>query len=70
MKISTKHEGQQTTTVYADFTGGLNTAAQVDAIAENQLAECVNMEVDFSTARLKTVEGTCFERYRNFCSRL
>ena len=58
MKLSAKHGDRQTTTVYADFTGGLNTAAQVDAIAENQLAECVNMEVDFSTARLKTVEGT------------
>ena len=58
MKLSTKHGEAQTTIARADFSGGLNTAAQVDAIAENQLAECVNMEVDFATGKLRTVEGT------------
>lgn len=58
MKLSTKHGEQQTTVARADFTGGLNTSAQVDAVAENQLAECVNMDVDAATGRLRTVEGT------------
>ena len=58
MKLSTKHGEQQTTVARADFTGGLNTSAQVDGIAENQLAECVNMDVDAATGRLRTVEGT------------
>ena len=58
MKLISKHGEQQNVTVRADFTGGLNTFAQVDAIAENQLAECVNMDVDAATGRLRTVEGT------------
>ncbi|MBQ7630369.1 MAG: hypothetical protein IJS81_09200 [Selenomonadaceae bacterium] len=58
MKIISKHGEQQTVVARADFTGGLNTAAQVEAIAENQLAECVNMDVDAATGKLRTVEGT------------
>ena len=58
MKLSTKHGEMQTTVARADFIGGLNTSAQVDAIAENQLAECVNMDVDAATGKLRTVEGT------------
>ena len=58
MKLSTKHGEQQTTVSRADFTGGLNTSAQVDGVAENQLAECINMDVDAATGRLRTVEGT------------
>ena len=58
MKIISKHGEQQTVVARVDFTGGLNTAAQVDAIAENQLADCVNMDIDVSTGKLRTVEGT------------
>ena len=58
MKLISKHGEQQTTLARADFTGGLNTSAQLESIAENQLAECVNMEVDAATGRLRTVEGT------------
>ena len=58
MKLISKHGEQQTTVARVDFTGGLNTSAQVDAIAENQLAECVNMDVDAATGKLRTVEGT------------
>ena len=58
MKIISKHGEQQTVVARVYFTGGLNTAAQVDAIAENQLADCVNMDIDVSTGKLRTVEGT------------
>lgn len=57
MKLGTKHENQQPI-VRADFSGGLNTTANVDGIAENQLSVAVNVEVDHSTGRLKTVAGT------------
>ena len=57
MRLGTKHENQQTI-VRADFSGGLNTTANVDGIAENQLSVAVNVEVDHSTGRLKTVAGT------------
>ena len=50
MKIFNKH-GE-------DFSGGLNTVTQVDGIAENQLADVLNMEIDFSTGKLQTVSGT------------
>ena len=58
MIVSTKHGGRQQAKIFADFTGGLNTAASVEDIAENQLAEVVNMEVDAATGRLQTVAGT------------
>ena len=58
MILSSKHGDRQQATVRADFTGGLNTAASVEDIAENQLAEVVNMEVDAATGRLQTVAGT------------
>ncbi len=57
MRLGVKHQNQQTIT-RADFSGGLNTAAAIEGIAENQLAEVVNMEIDHSTGRLKTVAGT------------
>ena len=41
-----------------DFSGGLNTTSTVEGIAENQLADVLNMEVDHSTGCLKTVAGT------------
>lgn len=58
MRIYSKHAEMQTTVVKADFSGGLNTEASVNEIAENQLAEVVNMELDVATGRLKTVAGT------------
>ena len=57
MRLGTKHPNQQTV-VRSDFSGGLNTAAAIEGIAENQLAEVINMEIDHSTGRLKTVGGT------------
>ncbi len=58
MKIFNKHGEIPPPIVKADFTGGLNTANQVDAIAENQLADVLNMEIDFATKKLQTVSGT------------
>ena len=58
MKLSTKHGEAQTTVVRADFSGGLNTTANVDGIAENQLSLALNVEVDHATGRLRTVAGT------------
>lgn len=57
MRLGVKHQNQQTVT-RSDFSGGLNTAAAIEGIAENQLAEVVNMEIDHSTGRLETVAGT------------
>lgn len=39
MKLGVKHQNQQTI-VRADFSGGLNTSANVDGIAENQFEKC------------------------------
>lgn len=58
MKIFTKHPATQGQIVRKDFSGGLNTAISVDGIAENQLSEVMNMEIDHSTGQLKTVGGT------------
>ena len=58
MKLYAKHRQQQTIIAKADFTGGLNTAAQVDGVAENQLADVLNMEIDVATGKLQTVSGT------------
>lgn len=52
MQLGVKHQKQQTI-VRADFSGGLNTSANVDGIAENQLSVAVNVEVDHATGRLK-----------------
>ena len=57
MKLGVKHENQ-TPFIRADFSGGLNTSANVDGIAENQLSVAINVEVDHATGRLKTVAGT------------
>ena len=57
MKRGVKHENQFQI-VHADFSGGLNTSASVDGIADNQLARAVNVEVDHATGKLKTVAGT------------
>ena len=58
MKLSNKHGDAATRIIRADFSGGLNTAANSDGIAENQLADCLNVEADRNTGRLKTVAGT------------
>jgi|GEM_PF-650982 len=58
MKPYAKHGERQTVIAKADFTGGLNTAAQADGIAENQLADVLNMEIDVATGKLQTVSGT------------
>ena len=57
MRLSTKHPTQQTIAV-ADFSGGLNKAASVASIGDNELADVLNMELDSATNRLKTVSGT------------
>ena len=57
MRLGRKHQNQ-TSIIRADFSGGLNTSVLVDGIAENQLGECLNVEADHSTGRLKTVAGT------------
>ena len=58
MKLSTKHGEQQQTVIRADFTGGLNTSMAVEDVAENQLARVLNMEVDHTNGKLRTVSGT------------
>ena len=57
MRLGVKHEKQQPI-VRADFSGGLNTSANVDGIAENQLSVALNVEIDQATRRLRTVAGT------------
>lgn len=57
MRLSTKHPTQQTIVV-ADFSGGLNKAASLASIGDNELADVLNMELDSVTNRLKTVSGT------------
>lgn len=57
MRLSTKHANQQTVSLY-DFTGGLNTSSTEETIADNQLSEAVNVEVDTVSGLLRTVSGT------------
>lgn len=57
MKLATKHAGQQNL-MLADFTGGLNTSAQEEMIADNELADVLNMEIDSNSHLLRTVAGT------------
>ena len=56
MQISSKHQNQSTTTLQS-FVGGLNTSSPDELIAENQLAECINMEIN-GAGLLRTVKGT------------
>ena len=56
MNLSSKH--QQNIVTYGDFTGGLNTTTVPDMIADNQMAECVNMEFNITTGALQTCCGT------------
>lgn len=57
MRLGVKHQNQFQI-VHEDFSGGLNTSASVDGIAENQLALATNVEVDHATGKLRTVAGT------------
>ena len=57
MRLSSEHSGQQVVT-RADFSGGLNTSVAIEMIADNELSDCLNMDVDQSTKLLKTASGT------------
>lgn len=57
MQLSSKHINQQHM-ILSDFTGGLNATTVAEMIAENQLAEAVNVELDRATGFLKTAGGT------------
>ena len=57
MNLSAKHE-RQTNVVYSSFVGGLNTTTIPEMIAENQLAECINMEFNRTTGTLQNCCGT------------
>ncbi len=56
MKLTAKH--QQQTVTRKDFTGGLNTTSVPELIKDNQLAECINMELNRNTGALQTCCGT------------
>lgn len=56
MKLSAKH--QQQVVSYGDFKGGLNTSSIPEMIADNQMAECINMEFNRTTGALQTCCGT------------
>ena len=58
MKKTCKHAEQQQTIARADFTGGLNTSMSAEDVAENQLASVLNMEIDHTNGKLRTVAGT------------
>jgi hypothetical protein len=57
MRLSAKHANQQIVS-RADFSGGLNTSMAIEMIADNELADCMNMDVDQNTKLLKTASGT------------
>ncbi len=58
MKLASKHGEAQRAIIRADFTGGLNTSQSAEDIGENQLADVLNMEVDHTSAKLRTATGT------------
>lgn len=55
MKISNKHTNVQNVS-FSDFSGGLNTTKAPETIAENELAQSVNLEI--SQGQLRTCAGT------------
>ena len=57
MRLSTKHANQQSV-MLQDFTGGLNVSCTENLIADNELSEVVNMEIDSNSKLLRTVQGT------------
>lgn len=56
MQISSEHR-REAWEVLSDFSGGLNTSYSQEQIAENELAVCLNMDVDTATGKLKVVDG-------------
>lgn len=60
MRLASKHgeNNQQRSILKGDFMGGLNTSMSAEDIAENQLSDVLNMEVDHDSAKLRTVAGT------------
>ena len=44
--------------VYGDFTGGLKNTSLPELISQNELSECLNMELDRTTASLSSCVGT------------
>ena len=56
MNLSSKH--QQNIVTYSDFTGGLNTTTVPEMIADNQMADCCNMEFNRTTGALQTCCGS------------
>lgn len=57
MRLSSKSEGDRVIR-RGDFHGGLNTITVPEMIADNQLAECVNMDFNKSTGALQTSSGS------------
>lgn len=57
MRLGAKHAGQQTV-LFSDFRGGLNTSSTPEMIADTQLFDVVNMELDANDGLLRTVHGT------------
>lgn len=57
MKLSAKHQNVQRA-IYNDFSAGLNSSMMEDNIAENELREVVNMEIDREMQLLRTCKGT------------
>lgn len=57
MRLGAKHAGQQTV-LFSDFRGGLNTSSTPEMIADTQLYDVVNMELDANDGLLRTVHGT------------
>jgi len=57
MNLSEKNQQQQTL-VRRDFTGGLNLTSVPEMIKDNELSECVNMELNKNTGALQTCCGT------------
>lgn len=47
----------QQSIIQSDFSGGLNTSYLESDIAQNELCECINMEVDRNTNLLRTCKG-------------
>ena len=48
MRLSCKHANQQSLS-FADYSGGLNSTAAQEMIAENELSRVLNMEADHQT---------------------
>lgn len=57
MRLASKSDGDRIIT-RGNFTGGLNTSTVPEMIADNQLAECINMDFNRSTGALETCSGT------------